>query len=184
MAQSKPSHVYQLKITLAHVSPLIWRRIQTPDCTLSKLHEIIQNCMGWGGEHLWAFVINGQEFGEDPGGYSEMLSPLKIGLSQLVARGIKKFRYDYDFGDDWQHVVLIERVVEPDPKQRYPRCLKGSRACPPEDCGGPWGYPHFLEAIQNPEHTEHEDMLDWIGGEFDPEKFDLEAVNRRLARKY
>ncbi|MFL5241885.1 MAG: plasmid pRiA4b ORF-3 family protein [Gemmataceae bacterium] len=184
MARSNPSHVYQLKITLAHISPPIWRRIQTPDCTFAKLHEIIQNCMGWEDGHLWAFAINGQEYGEDSGGYSDMLSPLRIGLSQLAAQGIKKFRYDYDFGDDWKHVVLIEKVLEPDPKVTYPRCVKGSRACPPEDCGGPYGYPHFLEAIQNPEHTEHEEMLEWIGGEFDPEKFDLEAVNRRLGRKH
>src|SRR5258708_40224924 len=99
MARSNPSHVYQLKITLAHISPPIWRRIQTPDCMLSKLHEIIQNCMAWDGGHLWAFVINGQEYGEDPGGYSDMLSPPKIGLSQLVTQGIKKFRVDYDIGE-------------------------------------------------------------------------------------
>jgi hypothetical protein len=143
MAKSKPSHVYQLKITLAHVSPLIWRRIQVPDCTLSKLSDIIQISMGWDGGHLWAFVIDGQEYGEDPSGWSEMLSPRKIKLSQLIAQDIKKLRYDYDFGDNWQHAILIEKVLEPDPKQSYPRCVKGSRACPPEDCGGPWAIPTF-----------------------------------------
>jgi hypothetical protein len=175
--------VYQLKITLADIKPPVWRRVEVKDCALTMLHEIIQVCMGWYGEHLWAFEINGEEYGDDPEGEMDMdmASARKVKLSRLVQAGVKKFRYVYDFGDNWEHVIEIEKVLEADPKAKYPRCTKGSRACPPEDCGGPWGYAELLEAIRNPKHEQHEDMLEWIGGEFDPEAFDLEAVNEELA---
>ena len=104
-----------------------------------------------------------------------------VKLGQIVQTGVKKFTYVYDFGDNWHHTVQVEKVLELEPKVKYPRCVKGSRAGPPEDCGGPWGYGGFLEAIQNPSHEEHEEMLEWVGGEFDPEAFDLEAVNEELA---
>jgi hypothetical protein len=97
-----------------------------------------------------------------------------------VAQGFKKFTYTYDFGDNWRHVIQVEKVLAAEPGARYPRCVGGKRACPPEDCGGPWGYGDFLEAISNPKHPEHEDMLEWAGDEFDPEAFDLEAVNEEL----
>ena len=95
--------------------------------------------------------------------------------------GVKKFRYTYDFGDNWDHAIQVEKVLEADPQVKYPRCVKGSRACPPEDCGGAWGYGDFLDAIQNPGHEAHEEMMEWVGGEFDPEAFDIEAVNKELA---
>jgi hypothetical protein len=93
-----------------------------------------------------------------------------------------KFVYEYDFGDSWEHVLLVEKVLPPEPGQRYPVCIKGRRACPPEDVGGIWGYAYFLEAIQNPDHPEREDYLEWIGGEFDPQAFDLEEVNAALGK--
>src|SRR5207302_231955 len=105
----------------------------------------------------------------------------KMKLSQIVQAGVKKFTYVYDFGDNWRHIIQVEKVLEPAPKVKYPHCVKGSRAGPPEDCGGAWGYGSFLEAIQNPGHAEHEEMLEWIGGEFDPEAFDLDALNEELA---
>ena len=94
----------------------------------------------------------------------------------------QKIRFTYDFGDNWQHDVLLEKILDPEPGTRYPRCTNGKRNCPPEDCGGVWGYAGFLEAISDPKHAEHEDMLDWIGGEFDSEEFDLEEVDRRMRR--
>ena len=175
------STVYQLKITLADIKPPVWRRVEVTDCTLSKLHEIIQIVMGWDGSHLWAFEIGGEQYGEDPEGEMDMESSRKLKLSQVVQRGVKKFVYTYDFGDNWEHVIQVEKVLEADPKVKYPRCVKGSRACPPEDCGGAWGYGDFLAAVQNPTHESHEEMLEWVGGEFDPEAFDIEAVNKELA---
>lgn len=97
-----------------------------------------------------------------------------------------KFRYTYDMGDGWEHEVLLEKLLPADPTVDYPTCMKGKRACPPEDCGGPWGYPEFLEAIQTPTHPEHESMLEWIGGEFNPEEFDLDegsALKERIRIK-
>jgi Plasmid pRiA4b ORF-3-like protein len=175
------STAYQLKITLADIKPPVWRRVEVKDCTLTILHEIIQIVMGWDGYHLWAFEIGGEQYGEDPTGEMEMTSARKVKLSQIVQAGVKKFHYVYDFGDHWEHVIQVEKVLEADPQVKYPRCAKGSRACPPEDCGGAWGYGDFLNAIQNPGHESHEEMLEWVGGEFDPEAFDIEAVNKELA---
>ena len=180
MAKSKGGPVYQLKITLAGIKPPVWRRIEVMNCSLSELHEIIQTVMGWEGYHLWAFDIGGEQYGEDPAGEMEMMSSRKLKLSKIVQEGVKKFQYTYDFGDNWDHVIQVEKALEADPKVKYPRCVTGSRACPPEDCGGPWGYRDFLEAIQNPGHQSHEEMVEWSGGEFDPEAFDIEAVNKDL----
>jgi hypothetical protein len=184
MATSKKTGiVYQLKIVLAHFRPPIWRRVEVQDCDLTKLHEIIQRAMGWYSSHLWAFEIDGEQYGENPWGDDDldMLSSRSIKLSQLVDEGVKKFRYTYDFGDTWEHVVTVEKTFDADPTATYPRCTKGKLACPPEDCGGPWGYVEFLEAISDPKHEQHDDLLEWIGGEFDPDRFDLNEVNQRLA---
>src|SRR4051812_10283697 len=125
MTKSKP--IYQLKITLADVKPPIWRRVEVADCHLGKLHEIIQTSMGWDGFHMWAFEIDGEEYGDNPAeaGELDFTSARKAKLSQFVQAGIKKFRYVYDFGDNWEHVVQVEKVLEADPKARYPRCVKG-----------------------------------------------------------
>ncbi|MHB0958254.1 MAG: plasmid pRiA4b ORF-3 family protein [Pirellulaceae bacterium] len=184
MAKSKKTGTaYQLKIVLAETRPPIWRRVQTQDCNLTKLHTIIQRAMGWYGGHLWAFDIDGEQYGENPWGDSDMdmLSSRSIKLSQLVDDGVKKFRYIYDFGDNWEHIVTVEKSLDADPTAKYPRCTAGKRACPPEDCGGPWSYDEFLVAISDPKHKEHKELLEWVGGEFDPEKFDLSKVNQQLA---
>jgi len=101
-------------------------------------------------------------------------------LDQVVLQEQKKFIYEYDFGDSWYHKILIEKILLLDTKKNYPVCIKGKRACPPEDCGGESGYYYFLEAIQDPDHPEHEEMLEWEGGSFDPEAFDIDGVNRIL----
>jgi Plasmid pRiA4b ORF-3-like protein len=184
MAKMKQAgRVYQLKITLRDIKPPIWRRVQVEDCSLSELHDIIQTCMGWDGYHLHAFEIGGEQYSEpDPDGMMETEDERKVKLSQIVSGGIKKFSYTYDFGDNWEHTIQVEKVLDAEPGVRYPRCIAGERACPPEDCGGPWGYGDFLEAIQNPNHEQHEEMLEWSGGTFDPEQFDIEAVNQKLHR--
>ena len=172
--------VYQVKITLEHIEPPIWRRVQTNDCSLDELHDIIQVGMGWEDEHMYAFVIEGEEFGNPKQGGDCEYDSRFVRLSEVVEEGHTRFRYDYDFGDDWIHLINVEKTLPAEEGVRYPRCVKGERACPPEDSGGPYEYPYFLDKIQDPEHDEHEDVLEWVGDEFDPEEFDLNEVNDEL----
>jgi hypothetical protein len=171
--------IYQVKITLEHIAPPIWRRVQTNDCSLDELHDIIQVCMGWEDEHMYAFVIDGEESGRSS---EAEYDSRYVRLSEVVEEGHTRFRYDYDFGDDWEHTIDVEKTLPAEEGIRYPRCVKGERACPPENCGGPYGYPYFLEKIHDPEHEEHEDALEWVSDEFDPEEFDLDEVNEGLHR--
>jgi hypothetical protein len=182
MARPKTGTVYRLKVTLADINPPVWRRVEVRGRTLLTLHTIIQVVMGWSGYHLWAFDIEGDQYGDDSEGDPDMVSARKLRLGELVGAGVKRFRYTYDFGDNWEHVIQVEKVLDADPAVMYPRCVKGRRGCPPEDCGGPWGYGDFLEAVRNPDHESHREMLEWVSGEFDPEAFDIEAVNEELAR--
>jgi hypothetical protein len=174
--------IYQLKVTLEHSKPPIWRRLLVPgNVTLEKLHYIIQVAMGWTNSHLHQFIVGQTYFGEPHPDYGfEMQDERRVRLSQIAPREGFKFRYEYDFGDSWLHTLLVEKVLGPEPGQQYPVCIKGKRACPPEDVGGVWGYEEFLEAIGNPDHPEHENYLEWIGDEFDPEEFDLEETNEFL----
>lgn len=175
--------VYQLKVSLRGIKPPIWRRVQVPgDITLAKLHRALQVVMGWTNSHLHKFSIGGVDYAEpDPDGFLNFQSDRRARLNK-VARAMQKFEYEYDFGDSWEHDIVVEKTLQPEPGASYPVCLAGERACPPEDCGGLWGYQDFLEAIMNPAHTEHEAMLTWVGGSFDPETFDLDAVNASLRR--
>jgi hypothetical protein len=172
-----------LKVTLRGIRPPIWRRIQVASTiNLRRLHDVIQEAMGWTQSHLYRFEIGGVEFGEphpddDIPVHSAKSTPLRIVAPAPGAA----FLYTYDFGDDWEHRIDVEQVLPPERGVSYPRCLTGRRACPPEDVGGIWGYQEFLAAIRDPEHDEHEAMLTWAGGAFDPAAFDLQAVNERLA---
>jgi hypothetical protein len=185
MARTKRSRtpvVYQIKVTLKGSKPPIWRRMQVPSgTTLVQLHHILQCVMGWEGYHLYRFEVSGMEYG-DPRMLEEMEGEdaRKVTLEALVQGEKDKFLYEYDFGDSWDHELRIEKVLPLEAGKRYPVCLTGKRACPPEDCGGIWGYASFLEAIQDPQHPEYEEMVDWVGGEFDPEAFDLDEVNSEL----
>ncbi|GAC1469179.1 MAG: hypothetical protein NVSMB9_12700 [Isosphaeraceae bacterium] len=181
--------VYQFKITLLGTAPPVWRRIQVRDCTLDMLHDHIQMAMGWTNSHMHQFTI-GKRFHMDPMLMGENFDEVSDAdstttrLSEILPRNSRrfKFEYEYDFGDSWQHEILFEGSTPADPKQRYPLCLDGARACPPEDCGGVWGYADFLEAIADPEHERHEDMTEWIGGKFDPETFDPSVATRRMKK--
>ncbi len=177
----KTGPVYQLKISLAGIRPPIWRRVQVRDCSLTKLHEIIQIAMGWHFSHLWAFEIGGEQYGENPWGEPDMMSSRSIKLSRLVDEGIKKFRLHLRLWRQLGAHVTIEKTLDADPSAKYPQCTAGKRACPPEDCGGPWNYDDFLKAINDPKHKEHDDLLEWVGGAFDAEEFDLSEVNKQLA---
>ena len=181
----KSSTIFQIKITLKGIDPPIWRRIHTPDCTLEELHEIIQVTMGWDFEHLYRFTIGGMDYA-DPAMTSdeEVEDACGIRLSAILPAENRRprFSYEYDFGDEWIHQLIVEERLLPKEGLKYPICVGGQRACPPEDCGGPWAYADFVEAIGNPGHGRHEELLEWIGGEFDPERFDQVAVNTELRR--
>ncbi len=181
MAKSK---IYQIKVTLKHSKPPIWRRLLVAEDTrLSDLHSIIQQAMPWWNCHLHQFDVGGVYFSTPhPDDWAEMVDERKTKLSDVAGFEGAKFTYEYDFGDGWEHIILVEKILPPDPAQTLPVCIKGKRACPPEDVGGIWGYDSFLEAIENPDHPEHEMFVEWIGGEFDPEAFDLDAINQRLRK--
>jgi hypothetical protein len=182
--QTPSPDIYQLKITLDGSKPPIWRRVQVPgSITLAKLHHVIQAAMGWYNCHLHQFIIGGTYYGvPDPDfDMPPMRNEKSVKLAQVVPGAKQKFAYEYDFGDSWLHRIVVEKILPPEEGSRTPLCLAGKRACPPEDCGGiPGYYGFFLEAIRDPEHPEHDEMLDWIGGSFDPEAFDKEHVNWQL----
>lgn len=181
---STPKSVYQIKVTLIGSKPPIWRRFLVPDTTtLYRLHDILQIVMGWQDYHLHMFTINGQIYGDpedDENGDLGTKNEARFKLNQALGREGSKFRYEYDFGDSWEHELIVEKILPAEKGIRYPLCVAGKRACPPEDVGGVWGYQKFLEAIGDPEHPEHDEYQEWTGGEFDPEHFDLDEVNDRL----
>jgi len=175
--------VHRLKISLKWIVPMIWRRIELPDCSLYDLHAIIQTCMPWESYHMWSFEITRDErYGDQDDEEMEYLSADRIRLDKLAARKVKKFVYLYDFGDGWEHTITFEKPVKRDPKAKYPRCVAGARACPPEDCGGVPGYGRLLEILADPDHAEYEERMEWVGGEFDPEAFDPDAITKELQR--
>jgi hypothetical protein len=179
---SRVKTVYQIKITLTGINPPIWRRVQVPsDTMLSELHLMLQAAMGWQNCHLHSFTIDGVDYSYgDPDLELDMEDESQVRLDDVAPGPNNRFSYMYDFGDGWEHDVVIEEVAKAEPKQRYPVCIAGARACPPEDCGGIWGYQDFLEIISDPAHEEHNAMLEWIGGAFNSEAFDLAEVNSNL----
>jgi hypothetical protein len=181
MAKSKYSNIYQFKISLKGISPQIWRRIQVPEnYSFWNLHVAIQDSMGWWDSHLHSFVVKNPVSGEkeEIGIPSDdffdeipMLPGWEEKISERFTEGNKKAEYVYDFGDGWHHEVKLEKILQREENVKYPRCIAGKRACPPEDCGGVGGYYNLLEIISNPTHEEYEEMMEWLGGEYDPEAF-------------
>ena len=184
MAEGKRHSVYQLKVSLDGMKPPIWRRILLPaHMNLKDLHRAIQASMGWADYHLHQFVQRGMFFGlpDDEFGM-HIEDENEYTISDLLPQEKDKMKYEYDFGDSWEHTVLLEKILPADDTLQLPSCIKGKRACPPEDCGGIWGYQELLEIIHDPSHPEYEETLEWLGGKYDPEHFDLAAVNRKLAK--
>jgi hypothetical protein len=176
--------VYQLRIELLHIQPPIWRRILVPaSIKLPKLHFVLLCAMGWNGGHLHEFAFGGTRYGEQDPDFMDdpsMRDQADAALNKALGT-LKSFTYVYDFGDDWQHRVKVEKILPPSTESRLPLCVAGSNACPPEDVGGPPGYAQFLEAINDPSHEDHQEMLEWWGGRYDAEEFDLDAVNEMLS---
>jgi hypothetical protein len=171
--------VYQFKISLLDSDPSIWRRIQVEDCTLDQLHQHIQTAMGWMNSHPYHFEIDGRYYGNrallkerfEDRGYSDAMN---LRLSRIMPTAGQRFvfQYEYDFHDAWNHEIRFEGIIRAHAHVKYPLCLEGQRACPPESCGGVWGYGNFLEAIHNPAHERHQELLESVGGTFDPAAFD------------
>ncbi|MGI8614038.1 MAG: plasmid pRiA4b ORF-3 family protein [Nocardioidaceae bacterium] len=174
--------IFQLKIQLAHIRPPVWRRVLVPgEIDLGELHEVIQTAFGWTNSHLHEFEVGDASYGTpDPDwGRDDVQDESRAKLFRLAGEG-SRLGYTYDFGDNWQHQLTIEKVLDPESGTRYPSCTAGRRACPPEDVGGPWGYEDFLDALADPNHEDHDDRIEWIGGSFDPDAFDLTATNTEL----
>ena len=161
------TRVYQLKIKLLGVRPQVWRRIQVSETmTLAQLHSVLQVAMGWEGYHLHKFSILEDEEDETQT------------LAELCGDELFSFSYLYDFGDMWEHEIKVEKRLAGKSIQNYPVCLAGKQACPPEDCGGDWGYAHLLRVLKNPQHPEYRERKEWLGSGFDPKAFDLKEVNQ------
>jgi len=178
--------VYQFKVSLEDIKPPIWRRIQVPGSyTFCDLHSVIQDAMGWDDDHMHVFEIRDPSVGvvvrigmssEYPGGLVEDLPGRKTAIAEYFSPENSMAKYEYNFGDSWKHKVKLEKILPREENLQYPRCVAGKRACPPEDCGGVWGYINLLEIINDPQHEEHEEMLEWVGEDFDPEDFSPDEV--------
>jgi Plasmid pRiA4b ORF-3-like protein len=175
-----------LKITLRGIRPPVWRRVRvSSDITLRVLHQVIQEAMGWYDSHLHEFEVSSRRYGEPSEdvwpGMQRTFSENGVKLDTLVDQGVKRFRYLYDFGDGWEHEVAIEKVGPLDPDQQYPSLITGKRACPPEDCGGVPGYYRLLDVLADPSDEEHAELTEWVGDNFDPERFDAAAIDATFA---
>ena len=179
----KPTPAWQLKITLVGISPPIWRRILVPgSIRLSSLHDAIQAVFGWTDTHLHHFEFDGEYWGvPDDEDFEDLKNENKVQLRKLLMAEGRTLNYTYDFGDNWRHKILLERIL-PAGIISGPICVDGRRCRPPEDVGGPSGYAEFLGAIFDPGHEDSGRLRKWAGGEFHAEEFDLEAVNRALSR--
>lgn len=180
---SMARQIYQLRIALAEVTPSVWRRVLVPGgYTLDRVHRVIQYAMGWLDLHLHSFDIDGQQYGEpDPVGELALRDELDTRLDAAGGKG-DTFRYTYDFGDWWEHEVTVEDVFGAEPDERYPVCVTGARACPPEDVGGAYGFGELLTTLADPDHPQHDSMRGWLGRDYDPEEFDAGRVTTLLRR--
>jgi hypothetical protein len=176
---------YRIKITLRDIEPPIWRRIIVPSrWTLHELHEAIQVAMGWLNCHLYEFEAGGTRYINPEDDEPDMITGWKDATRtrlHKVARVGSRLIYSYDFGDGWEHDVVVEAAEQTNVVPLWAECLEGARSCPPEDCGGPWGYEELLQKLADPSDPEHEELREWVGADFDPEAFDLELVNELLA---
>lgn len=171
-----------LRIELRYVQPMIYRTVVIPSrITLPKLHVTIQQAMGWLGGHLHEFIINHVHYGEPDPDYPEtdLKNQNRVRLDKALGLS-GQFDYIYDYGDNWAHKIRVLEVMPFDGPLNFPWCLDGTNACPPEDVGGEPGYMAFVQAMSDPDHPDHSDLMQWYGGPFDPTAFDLQEANERL----
>ena len=182
---AKAHELYQFKVILRGISPQIWRRIQIwEDYTLNQLHRVLQVAMGWENYHLYEFRIAGAKYRDPhPENEPEILNAKRTRICNVLSGVGAEFEYIYDFGDYWQHDLILESILPPNPDTLYPRCAAGERSGPSEDVGGTGGYADYLQAMADPDHEQHEEMIAWRGP-FDPEVFSIEKVNKLLEKKF
>ena len=177
------ARAYQLKISLEDIRPEIWRRVVVPgNLNLERLHGVIQDAMGWEWDHLHEFAARGMRIGvpDDNGWGRQPIEDQRQWTLERLYKGRGKFQYVYDFGDHWSHEIRIEKIIEAE-GTFAPRCVAGERACPPEDCGGVGGYLDIVEVLAGKGRRKAE-IRDWLGDEWSPQAFDLEAADRLVAR--
>ena len=179
------AQILQFKITLRDITPAVWRRIQVPgNYSFWDLHVAIQDAMGWTDSHLHMFRLQNSEGSKirmlglpDPDGEVQIEAGWNVDLAGHFLRAGDLLYYEYDFGDGWEHEILFEGRPDANQKTKYPHCLEGARACPPEDCGGVPGYEDLINATRDPNHERHEELVEWHGGVINPEEFDAESVD-------
>ncbi|MEA2012435.1 MAG: plasmid pRiA4b ORF-3 family protein, partial [Verrucomicrobiota bacterium] len=174
--KSKPESLYQLKVTLCGSKPPIWRRLIVADnIGLGILNNVLQISMGWDGYHLHQYIVGGNYIGVPQPEFDfglDMIDEETVLLKDLLSKPKDNLIYEYDFGDSWKHKIVLEKILLLD-SSKSPIVIKGKMACPPEDCGGLWGYEDLLKTLKDPKHEEYYDMLDWLGGDFDPKELNL-----------
>lgn len=186
-----PTQSYQIQISLLRITPKIWRRVLIPsDMPIADLHRVIQTVMGWENGHLHQFIKNGKYYSikmDDDDLWDDETNfdykKLKLKVSYFLKEPKDKLQYEYDFGDGWMHELVLEDILPVDPEIKYPVCIKGKNNCPPEDCGGPWGYSDLLEAAKNKRSKAYREYKEWLGYDFDPEEFDINVINELLQEK-
>jgi len=186
---SSAQDVYQIKVILLGTEPPIWRRLLVPSSlTLARLHGVLQTAMGWENSHMHEFSAGRRRFGQPnlSDGFMDgpqVESERTARLCDVLQRAGAKMIYTYDFGDGWEHSIVLEKRLPPNPDAAYPICLDGQLACPPEDCGGTPGFYRLLDVLADPKHKGHDEMREWVGDHFDPEVFSVDKVNKRLSPK-
>jgi Plasmid pRiA4b ORF-3-like protein len=181
----KKDNIYRIKIGILETNPIVWRRFLIPSkITLHHLHLVLQEVMGWKNYHLYRFEIGKNQYGEpnpDNDIYGlPFINTRQTKLNAVIENKGSLFLYEYDFGDGWEHQLVVEDILEFEPDTQYPVCIGGENACPPEDCGGPHGYAQMLEIIRNPAQEEYRSTKTWLGRRFNPSKFGLTSTNLRL----
>jgi hypothetical protein len=184
---ARKKEIYQFKVTLIGIAPPIWRRFQvSAGFSLAQLHRALQVALGWENYHLYTFRIGGKKYGPtvvDDDDDLGLIDAKRVRLSGVLRNVGATVTYVYDYGDDWEHELLLEAILMPDPEAIYPRCIAGERCCPPEDVGGVGGYTRYVVAMADPNHVQYEEMMMWRGP-FDAEDFSIEKVNRELDKKF
>ncbi|MBK8983479.1 MAG: plasmid pRiA4b ORF-3 family protein [Ignavibacteria bacterium] len=178
------SKILQFKITLKGSNPKIWRRFQTEDNLMFRdLHYLIQAIMGWENDHLYQFIFEEDRYIGDPEMHEgdDISDDKETELSEIFNAPKTIIIYEYDFGDGWEHELVLENILEKNPEQHYPVCLAGELNCPPEDCGGIYGFYDMLNILKDEKHPDHEEIKEWMGEDYDPDLFDIERVNKFLS---
>jgi hypothetical protein len=181
MPSKSPPPLFQLKITLIGIDPPIWRRVQVPSpISLCCLHSAFQVVMGWTDSHLHQFEKDGKNWGV-PEWEFDLIDESRTQLAKVLRSEGESMTYLYDFGDNWRHEVMLEKIIPATTASKTPVCLGGDRRCPREDVSGVLGYQEFLDAITDPAHKDYERLVTWAGGHF-LDQFDVKAANETLSR--